>query len=172
MPTFNKSKLPAAGQVATSGEESRDSAGVSSVWEEGIRCVVFTIGDLTCAVEIDAIQEINRGVSITAVHRAPEAIRGVINLRGDIVTVIDMRVRMEQEPIPVGPETPLLIVNMKGEHYGLIADSVDDILFAPGNSLEAPPPNMRGVAGKFFSRIFKMDGKLAGILDLEKILDI
>ncbi|PKK88904.1 MAG: chemotaxis protein CheW [Candidatus Wallbacteria bacterium HGW-Wallbacteria-1] len=159
-----------------SSKTARDGAEPSTppgaVWEDGLRCVVFTVGELTCAVEIEAIQEINRGVSITPVHRAPESIKGVINLRGDIVTVIDMMARMEQEPIEVGPETPLLIVNMKGEHYGLIADTVDDILFAPGHSLEAPPPNMRGVAGKYFSRIFKMDGKLAGILDLDKILDI
>ncbi len=139
--------------------------------EEILELAVFKVGEIICAVEITEIQEINRNLDITPVDNAPEHIRGMMNLRGNIITVVDMRamfsMKVKEKP---DNDTRILVVESEGELIGLFVDKMLDVIQAPKKDIEPPPSNIQGVAGRFFSNIYKMEDALAGVLDLKEIL--
>lgn len=135
--------------------------------------VVFSSGDISCALEIGHIREINRDMEITPVYRAPKCVRGVINLRGEIVTVIDLSVRLGKGPTCMDEDSRILIIKSRGgESVGLLSEKVQDIVIFDPTSTEPPPPNLSGVTGSFFKAIYKMKNVLAGILDIDELLAI
>lgn len=135
--------------------------------------VVFSSGGISCALEIGHIREINRDIEITPVYRAPNCVRGVINLRGEIVTVVDLAVRLGKGTTAMNEDSRILIIKSRsGESVGLLSERVQDIVsFDPLNT-EPPPPNLSGVTGSFFKAIYKMKNILAGILDVDELLAI
>ena len=135
-----------------------------------VELAIFEVGNITCAIKIDQIQEINKNLEITAVPHAPNHIRGMQNLRGTIVTILDMHSRFGLEQKPFNEDMRILVVENKDEKIGLLVDRMLDVMHADTNDFEAPPSNVQGVAGTFFSNIYKMEGKLAAILNIDEIL--
>jgi len=141
--------------------------------KENIELSVFRVGDITCAVGINNIQEINKSLDITPVQNAPSYIRGMMNLRGNIITIIDMRAKFGVEIKENYDENMrILVVNNKDESIGLLVDKILDVVHASLKAIEPPPSNVQGVAGKYFSSIYKMDENLAAILNTDEVLMI
>lgn len=134
------------------------------------RLALFESGDLLCGLDIAHVQEINKNIAVTAVHRAPQYVCGVINLRGEIVTVIDLRIKFGFEPMPPGTETQIVIVRQGGENIGLLVDSVSDVVLADEKDIEPPPSNLAGVTGHFFKGIYKLEHSLVAILNIDELL--
>lgn len=134
--------------------------------------VVFTVGTIICGLCITHVVEICRNFKITTVHRAPAAIRGVIHLRGQVVTVVDMRTIFRAPQIPVGRESRIIMVKSQNESLGLLVDEVDDIIVVEPQNLQPPPPNVKGVAGSLFTCIYKRPRELVSVLNLEEVLII
>lgn len=140
---------------------------ISSQWR---KLALFHSGELLLGLDIVHVQEINQNFIITVVHRAPEYVRGVINLRGEIVTVIDLRRKFGFEPLAQEAEMQIVIVRQGDENIGLLVDSVDDVVRAEEADIEPPPSNLAGVTGHFFNGIFKLEHELVAILDLNELL--
>lgn len=133
---------------------------------------VFRVHKIICGLNIDDVQEINKHIEITKVYGAPDFVRGIINLRGQIVTVIDMRVKFGFESAEIDDKTRIVVVEAKGEDIGLLVDGIDDILVADTSNIEPPPSNIRGVTGDYFTGIMKTKKELVTILDKEKVMDL
>lgn len=130
--------------------------------------VTFRVSDMLCGLNILGVQEIKRVHQITAVYHAPPYVRGVVNMRGRVVTVIDVRYKLGFEVLSRSPA--LVIIVPHGEELlGLLVDDVDDIVRAePGNVVPAPP-NLNGIEKELFSAVLKLEQSLVAILDCKYI---
>jgi purine-binding chemotaxis protein CheW len=115
--------------------------------------IVLEVGNIRCGIAITQIQEINKQIDMTPVHHAPAYVRGVINLRGQIVTVVDLRVKFGLPPLALDEDRCIVVVRWSGESIGLLADRIQDIVVADAADILDPPANIRGVTGAFFSGI-------------------
>ena len=138
--------------------------------DELLQLVSFKIGDEEFGVDILSVQEINRMSQITKVPNTPEFIEGVINLRGRIVPVIDLRVKLGMVRKDHGKDTRIGVVELKGKTMGFIVDEVNEVLRISKDITEAPPDIVGGVNSEYITSIGKLDDRLLILLDLEKIL--
>ncbi|MEW6518029.1 MAG: chemotaxis protein CheW [Thermodesulfobacteriota bacterium] len=134
------------------------------------KLALFESGHLLCGLDIIHVREINKNIAVTVVHRVPEYVRGVINLRGEIVTVVDLRTKFGFPPLEQEAEEQIVIVRCGDENIGLLVDSVRDVVIADENDIEPTPPNLSGVPGHFFTGIYKLDQGLVAILNIESLL--
>jgi len=134
------------------------------------KLALFESGNLLCGLDIAHVQEINKNIAVTVVHRAPDYVRGVINLRGEIVTVVDLRRKFGFEPLADEADMQIVIVRQGEENIGLLVDAVADVVLADERDVEPSPSNMAGVTGRFFRGIYKLEHSLVAILDIDELL--
>jgi purine-binding chemotaxis protein CheW len=132
--------------------------------------ITFRVCDMLCGLNIAEVQEIKRIHQITAVHRAPPEVRGVVNMRGRIVTIIDVRQKLGFEPSAGGPAL-VIIVPHREEMLGLLVDDVDDIVRAEAGSISPAPDNLAGVERELFCGVLKLDETLVAILDRSRVVE-
>lgn len=135
-----------------------------------LQFAVFRVGEHLCALSIDAVHEISRIVAPTPVHEAPDYVRGIINLRGQIVTVVDLRRKLGLPPPPPGSSQRNLVVKSDQELVGLLVDEVDDIVEVPPRDLLPVPPNLVGEFGNHLGGVYQLEGELALLLALDNVL--
>ena len=131
----------------------------------------FTIGGAAYGIDIFIIQEINKLLELTPVPGALPYVQGILNLRGQIVTVIDLGLKLGLRNTHLNEQGRNIIVRSRGEYIGLLVEQISDVVRVDVNELESPPANMNGVQGEFFHGIIKTEDRLIGILDVEKALD-
>lgn len=136
-----------------------------------IQLITFYVGDLLLGVDINQVKEINRHTDITPVPDAPECVSGVINLRGDVVTVVDLRTILQLPAVEIGRSHRNVIVNPNGEPVGILVDRVADVVTTKPDEIEPSPSNVNGIEGSYFKGVYKQDGELLVILDVEKVLN-
>jgi len=135
-----------------------------------IELSTFLVGDALCGMDILTIQEINKLIDMTTVPQAPDYVLGILNLRGQIITSIDLGKKLGLGETDMSQDPRNIIVNSKGEHIGLMVRKISDVVQADKDKFEPPPSNMGGIQGEFFTGVYKTENKLIGILDVEKVL--
>ncbi len=135
-----------------------------------VELATFYVGDALCGMDILKIQEINKLMEMTKVPQAPDYVMGILNLRGQIVTVIDLRKKLGLSSTELTNKRRNIIVNSRGEYIGLMASRISDVVHADTQKVEPPPANIGGVQGRFFTGVFKTENSLIGILDVEEVL--
>ena len=140
------------------------------IQNSNMELATFYVGDALCGIDILNIQEINKNFDITNVPQAAEYITGILNLRGKIVTIIDLARKLDLSQLNAGKENRNILVNSEDEHIGLMVDSIGDVVQVSSGDIEPPPSNIKGIKGKFFSGVLKTQSSLIGILDLEEVL--
>jgi purine-binding chemotaxis protein CheW len=130
----------------------------------------FYVGGALCGIDILNIQEINKNFEITKVPQAADYVEGILNLRGRIVTIIDLGKKLGLEPASKAKNNRNIIVNSEDEHIGLLVDSIADVVLAKRSAIEPAPSNIGGVKGKFFEGVLKTETSLIGILDINEVL--
>ncbi len=130
----------------------------------------FYIENVVCGIDILKIQEINKFFELTPVPQAPEYVKGVLNLRGRIVTIIDLGQKLGFSETETSDTSRNIIVNSKGEHIGLLVVQIRDVIQVDLEKVETPPANISGVQESFFKGVFKADDYLIGILDVDEVL--
>lgn len=135
-----------------------------------VELATFYVGDALCGMDILKVQEINKLIEMTIVPQAPSYVLGIINLRGQIVTVIDLGKRLGLTSIELNETSRNIIVNSKNEHIGLLVSSISDVVEVDWHKVEKPPANIGGVQGVFFKGVFKTKDRLIGILDADRVL--
>lgn len=143
-----------------------------TAFEDELEFVTFYVGGMLMGIDIQQAQEINCNHEITQVPHSPECVRGVLNLRGEVVTVVDLRkiLCLEEDGSENGSHN--IIVQSGDERIGLVADKIAGVVYAKKNELEAPPANISGVEGRFFKGVFKLENELLVVLDCDEILAI
>ena len=139
--------------------------------EDIIELATFYVGDALCGMDILNVQEINKLMDMTYVPQAPEYVNGILNLRGQIVTIINLGKKLGLTSTKMGDECRNIIVNSKDEYIGLLVDKISDVIRAERTKLEPPPANIGGVHGKYFESVFKTEQSLIGVIDLEEVLE-
>lgn len=135
------------------------------------RIATFYLGDQLMGVDIQGVHEINRQTEATPVPHTPSTVRGVINLRGEVVTVLDLRKVLGLPPSGVREHERAIIVDCEGEKTGLLVDRVADVVTVRGDQIEYPPANVNGVDARFFAGVCKLETDLLVLLDLASVLN-
>ena len=139
---------------------------------EEIKIVVFTLGHEEYGVEVDKVKTIERMQPMTRVPKTPAFVKGVINLRGVVVPVIDLRSRFNLEEIEYTDNTRIIIVNVRDIEVGLTVDSASDVIDINSELIEDPPEVVGGIKAKYLSGIAKMDEqRLLVLLNLQEVLN-
>jgi purine-binding chemotaxis protein CheW len=135
-----------------------------------IELATFYVGRALCGMDILKVQEINKLMEMTKVPQAPDYMVGILNLRGQIVTIIDLGQKLGLGNIEVTNDSRNIIVNAPGEHVGLLVSRISDVVMADPDRIEPAPANMNGVQGSFFTGVYKTENKLIGILNIKEVL--
>src|SRR5579863_5881824 len=135
-----------------------------------LHIVGFQIGRETYGVPIASLHEIVRVPEITAVPDAPDYLEGVINLRGKIVSVMDLRKRFGQKQAALKRQNRILVVEHAGRLAGLIVDSASEVLKIPAEAVEPPPAAFQDGGLNCVTGLGKVSGRLVVLLDMSKLL--
>jgi len=135
-----------------------------------LHIVGFKVGRETYGVPIKSLHEIVRVPEITAVPDAPDYLEGVINLRGKIVSVMDLRKRFGEKQTGLKRQNRILVVEHSGRLAGLIVDSASEVLKIPADAVEAPPAVFQEGGLNCVTGLAKVAGRLVVLLDMSKLL--
>ncbi len=134
------------------------------------RFLTFALGKEVYGMEIKYVTEIIGMQAITVVPEVPIYVRGIINLRGKIIPVIDMRLKFKKEPIPYGDRTCIVVIDIDEVSVGLIVDQVTEVLTIPDEDIAPPPSNKTGIDNGYIKGIGKIQNEVTLLLDCEKLL--
>lgn len=138
--------------------------------EKDLQIVGFRIGNETYGVRIGAVREIVRVPEITAVPSAPDSVEGVINLRGKIIPVMDLRKRFGLVEITSDKKNRILVVELDNKLLGLIVNSASEVLKIPPSEIEAPGSVFADGESGYVTGVGKLKGRLIILLDISKLL--
>lgn len=134
-----------------------------------LQLVVFKIGNEEYGVDIAEVQEINRMIEITKIPRAPEFVEGVINLRGKVIPVIDLRKRFGMDKKEYDKNSRIIVVEIDEKLVGMIVDAVTEVLRITSDNIEPPPPIIAGIGSEYLKGVGKLDDRMLILLDLSKV---
>ncbi|MCP4003888.1 MAG: chemotaxis protein CheW [bacterium] len=160
---------------------SEHAAG-SQRFKHGLTC--FYLGTDLFAVSLQLVSEINRHIDLTPVRTAPEHVSGLVNLRGQIVTVIDLSGQLGLGDSNIQDASRLIVLKTNSElaqchaghlstssdKVGLLVDKIADVVNPTEQQLEPPPPNLNGVARGLMLGVCKTENQTIGILDAQRVL--
>ena len=133
------------------------------------RFLTFFLDKESYGIEIQFVTEIIGIQSITEIPELPEYVRGIINLRGKIIPVMDVRLRFKKEPREYNDRTCIIVVDIINISIGLIVDSVSEVLTIPEQDIVDPPEMNKGF-NRYIKKIGKAGGDVKLLLDCEKLL--
>ncbi len=134
-----------------------------------LQLVTFKVDNEEFAVDILKVQEINKMIDITRIPNAPPFVEGVINLRGKIIPIVDLRKRLGFEGRDYDKSTRIIVIELDGMVLGFIVDSVSEVLRISDATVEPPPSLVAGVESDYIEGVGKLDNRLLILLELRKI---
>jgi purine-binding chemotaxis protein CheW len=138
--------------------------------KEVLQLVTFRLGKEEFSMDILKVQEIIRHMDLTRVPRTPDFVDGVINLRGRVIPVLDLRKRFGLPADEKTNETRIIVVDVENRTVGLKVDAVSEVLRLPADTVEPPPSLVTGIESDYIKGVGKLDGRLIILLDVAKIL--
>jgi purine-binding chemotaxis protein CheW len=135
-----------------------------------LQLVSFNIGGEEFGVDILQVQEINRMLDVTRVPNAPEYVDGVINLRGKVIPIVNLRRRFGMDRKERDKNTRIVVVELGGQVVGFVVDAVSEVLRISRSVTEAPPSIVGGVRDEYITAVGKLEDRLLILLDLNKVL--
>jgi len=135
-----------------------------------MKVIVFQLMDKEYAVGVDVVESIEKLISITRVPKTPSYTKGVINLRGVVTPIVDLRERFGMEVKPLDDSSRIIIVSLEEFEVGLIVDAANDVIDISVESIEPQPEVVGSIESEFISGVAKIDKRLLVMLNLEKVL--
>jgi purine-binding chemotaxis protein CheW len=132
----------------------------------------FYLEKLLFGVELKNVQEVIRSLDVTQVPLAPQVVSGLINLRGQIVTAVDLRRRLELQPRPAEVAPMNVVVRSDDGAVSLLVDEIGDVVEVEESTFERPPETLRGAVRTMITGVHKLNGRLLLILDTDKACDM
>jgi purine-binding chemotaxis protein CheW len=134
--------------------------------------VTVTIGDHLFGLPISRVQDVFVPERLTRVPLAPPEVAGILNLRGRVVTAIDMRTRLDLGTRPKDQPMMAIGIEYRNESYGLLVDAVGEVMALRDSACEPKPANLDPRLNKVAAGIYRLDGHLMVVLDVDRLLDI
>lgn len=138
--------------------------------QELLQLVSFNVGEEEFGIDILKVREIIRVLQITKVPNSPDYVEGVINLRGRVIPIIDLRTRLGVKKAVLNTNSRIIVLEIDDRIVGFIVDSVSEVLRIPNNLIETPPSIVANVDTEYIAAIVKLEDKLLILLDMENVL--
>jgi purine-binding chemotaxis protein CheW len=135
-----------------------------------LQLVTFTISSEEFGLDILKVQEIIRTMEITRVPRSPDFVEGVINLRGKVIPIIDLRKRFGMDPKSYDSHTRIIVVEINARIVGFVVDSVSEVLRIQSSTVEPPPQIVSGIDSEYINGVGKLDDRLLILIDINRLL--
>ncbi len=139
--------------------------------QNDMKYIVFQLMDKEYAIGVDVVQAIEKMISITRVPKTPSYVKGVLNLRGVVTPIVDLRERFGLETKELEESSRIIILNLEDFDVGLIVDAANDVLDIPFQSIEPQPDVVGSVESDFIAGVAKIDKRLLVMLNLEKVFE-
>lgn len=140
-----------------------------SIEGEEQQLVIFALSDEDYGVDINIVQEIIRMQDITSVPKAPSFVNGVINLRGKVIPVLDLRRRFSVLKAEYTKDSRIVVVDINGQDIGMVVDAVAEAMRIPNSSVEPPSSIVTAMDSDYLQGIAKLESQLVILLDLNKV---
>lgn len=138
--------------------------------------LTFTLGDETYGVDILRVQEIRGYSPVTRIPRAPPHVLGVLNLRGSIVPIVDLRMRFELEHAQYTPLTVIIVLSVESTQgrrdFGVVVDGVSDVIDVALDEVRPPPQFGEQVRTEFIAGLSAVAGRMVMLLDIDKLIGV
>ena len=132
------------------------------------RLVTFTLDDRVYGVDVDAVQEVLRGQPRTRIPLAPTSVAGLINLRGQVLSAVDLREQLGLTAYTADQEPMLVVIRVAGEPVALLVDSIGSVVDVEADQFEPPPDTLAGVARDLILGAYKLEDQLLLALDVDR----
>ena len=132
--------------------------------------ISFSVGAEEYGLELSRVKEVIRLREITWLPKAPSFVKGIINLRGDVIPLIDLRERFGIESLDQTAQTRVIVVEVEERLMGMIVDSASQVVRIPSDQIDPPPPVLGGLSREFITGVGKLEDKLAILLNVDAIL--
>jgi purine-binding chemotaxis protein CheW len=150
-------------------EQKRDRHGTDA---ELNQLISFEVGDEEYGLEILRVKEVIRIREITRLPKAPRFVKGIINLRGDVIPIIDLRDRFGLEHKEYTVMTRVIVVDVEGKLVGMVVDAASQVVRIPSDQIEPPPPIVGGISAEYIKGVGKLDDRLVILLNIDRILTV
>ncbi|SEJ55713.1 chemotaxis protein CheW [Demequina mangrovi] len=127
----------------------------------------FKLDDCLYGIDVSRVQEALRMQEHTPVPHAPEGVAGLVNLRGQVVLLVDLRVRLGREAFTADDEPMMMVVKVDGEPVSLLVDQVGDVLEIEASRFGSPPPTLESALRDFVTGVYSLDDQLLLALDVD-----
>jgi purine-binding chemotaxis protein CheW len=138
--------------------------------DQVLQWVTYRLGEETYGINVMQVQEVLRHTEIAPVPGAPDYVLGIINLRGNVVTVIDTRARFGLPPADVTDNTRIVIIESDEQVVGILVDSVAEVVYLKSSEIDSAPNVGTEESAKFIQGVSNRDGELLILVDLNKLL--
>ncbi len=145
---------------------------LSGIAADANQFLTFTLNDQEFGIEILRVQEIKNFSQVTPIPNMPECIKGVMNLRGTVVPIIDLRSKFHMPTVPYNQFTVIIVVNVGSKVMGLVVDAVSDVLNLADDSVKETPEFGAGVDTLFIRGLAKSGDRLVTLLDIDYLLRV
>jgi purine-binding chemotaxis protein CheW len=142
------------------------------VIKQDLKVIIFQLKEEEYAIEVDSIQSIERMQPVTRIPRTYPFVTGVMNLRGVITPIIDLRKRFSMEEKTYDEATRILVISKDQLEIGVIVDGANDVIDIPVEKIEPPPEVIGGVEVDYLRGVVKLDKRLFTLLNLEKVIQV
>ncbi|PWA13525.1 chemotaxis protein CheW [Pueribacillus theae] len=137
---------------------------------KAIKAVIFQLKNEEYGVDVQQVQSIERMIHITRVPKMPAFVKGVINLRGIVTPIIDLKERFSIDTEDYTESTRIIIVAVEDKEVGLIVDAANDVIDIPADAVEPPPEVVGHIEADYLQGIAKLGDRLLILLNLDKVL--
>ena len=134
--------------------------------------ISFSVGEEEYGLELLRVKEVIRVREITWLPKAPSFVKGIINLRGDVIPIIDLRERFGLESREQTAQTRVIVVEVDGRLMGMVVDSASQVVRIPADQIDPPPPVLGGFSQEFITGVGKLEDKLVILLNPDAILSV
>lgn len=148
----------------------KSSTNAAAAKDEVLQWVTFRLGEETYGINVMQVQEVLRYTEIAPVPGAPDYVLGIINLRGNVVTVIDTRARFGLEANEVTDNSRIVIIESEQQVVGILVDSVAEVVYLKSSEIDSAPNVGTEESAKFIQGVSNRDGELLILVDLNKLL--
>ena len=163
---------PASPIIATSAGDSSAAANDQLLKLAGNQFLTFLLGGQDFGVEILQVREIRNFTKLTPIPNMPASIKGVLNLRGTVVPIVDLRIRLGMPAVEYDRFTVIIVVNVNERVMGVVVDAVSDVLNVDGDALVAPPEMGSNADTSFVTGLAKSEDRLVTLLSFQRLLDV